>query len=213
MNTSYDNALNGQAWSIEAFRYPSISSEQPPENIPQAADSRESERRETRAYESGLNEGKKRAQCEFETALTAERKAIQAALQHFKVERERYYQRVEAEVVQLALSIARKVLHREAQVDPLLLAGIVRVALKDMSDGTQVELRVNPAKVDCWREYFAASSPDGPTPTVVGDNSVAEGDCQIQTQLGDTTLGLDSQLKEIENGLFDLLAQRPPTQP
>ena len=63
----------------------------------------------------------------------------------FAAQREGYFQRVESEVVQLALSIARKILHREAQIDPLLLAGIVRVALESLNDGTQVRLRANPA--------------------------------------------------------------------
>ena len=39
--------------------------------------------------------------------------------------------------------------------------------------------------------------------------------CILETELGSTELGLESQLKEIETGLFDLLAQRPdfPPQP
>jgi hypothetical protein len=31
----------------------------------------------------------------------------------------------------------------------------------------------------------------------------------ISTQLGTTEIGIESQLKEIEQGLFDLMAQRP----
>ena len=48
--------------------------------------------------------------------------------------------------MQLALSIARKILHREAQLDPLLLAGIVRVALEKIDGATEVVLRVHPQK-------------------------------------------------------------------
>jgi hypothetical protein len=31
----------------------------------------------------------------------------------------------------------------------------------------------------------------------------------VSTQLGTTEIGIESQLKEIEKGLFDLLSQRP----
>jgi hypothetical protein len=54
--------------------------------------------------------------------------------------------------VQLALSIARKVLHREAQVDPLLLMGIVRVALERIEGATGVTLAVHPEQVPEWRQ-------------------------------------------------------------
>jgi flagellar assembly protein FliH len=31
----------------------------------------------------------------------------------------------------------------------------------------------------------------------------------LETELGETEIGLEAQLKEIERGFFDLLAQRP----
>jgi flagellar assembly protein FliH len=33
--------------------------------------------------------------------------------------------------------------------------------------------------------------------------------CLLETELGVADLGLDAQLKEVEQGFFDLLAQRP----
>ena len=58
----------------------------------------------------------------------------------FTRDRASYFQKVEGEVVQLALGIARKILHREAQLDPLLLAGIVRVALEKIDGATGVDV-------------------------------------------------------------------------
>jgi flagellar assembly protein FliH len=42
-------------------------------------------------------------------------------VEQFRGARERYFAEVEQEVVKLALAIAARVLHREAQMDPLLL--------------------------------------------------------------------------------------------
>ena len=64
-----------------------------------------------------------------------------------------YFRQVEVEAVRLALSIARKVLHREAQMDPLLLAGVVRVALDQMQAGTRSVLRTSPAQRAIWAEF------------------------------------------------------------
>ena len=48
-------------------------------------------------------------------------------------ERDRYLHAVEHEVVKLALAVAARILRREAQMDPLLLTGAVRVALGQLS--------------------------------------------------------------------------------
>ena len=42
-----------------------------------------------------------------------------------------------------------------------------------------------------------------------GDAALEPNQCELETELGVTDLNLETQLKEIEQGLFDLLAQRP----
>ena len=54
--------------------------------------------------------------------------------EEFARERTKYFADVEAEVVKLALAIAARVLHREAELDPLLLTGVVRVALEKVAE-------------------------------------------------------------------------------
>ena len=44
--------------------------------------------------------------------------------------------------MQLALAIARKVLHREAQIDPNCLLGLVRDTLEKLQEETKMRLRV-----------------------------------------------------------------------
>ena len=64
------------------------------------------------------------------------------ALKEFEDERAEYFRRVEGEVVQLALAIARKILQREAELDPTLLTALVRIALERMQCGSVVRIRV-----------------------------------------------------------------------
>src|SRR5262249_43949632 len=127
----------------------------------------------------------------------------------FARERQMYFQKVESEVVQLALSIARKVLHREAQVDPLLLAGIVRVALDQIEGTTKVTIRVNPLQAADCRAFFARNMDPQEVPEVIEDPTIETERCVLQTEMGSTELGVEVQFKEIEQGLMDLLAQRP----
>jgi flagellar assembly protein FliH len=149
---------------------------------------------------------------EFEKKLAAERQALGHAVREFARERETYFQRVEAEVVGLAVAIARKILHREAQVDPLLLAGVVRVGLDNVGTGTRVRLRVHPDQVQAWKAFFAQQNDLQALPELIGDPTLGTGHCMLETELGSTDLTLESQLKEIEQGFFDLLAQRPKEQ-
>ncbi len=164
---------------------------------------------EQRAYEKGLAEGEARARAPLEKLLAEGRSQISEALRKFTEQRETYFEKVESEVVQLALSIARKILHRESQMDPLLLAGVVRVALEGLDRETQVRLRTNPEEVRFWRDYFARAEDIRPTPELVGDQSLAFGYCVLETDLGSTQISFETQLKEIEQGFLDLLGQRP----
>ena len=161
-----------------------------------------------KTYEQGVAEGEARARAALETSLAALHGQMSEALRAFAAQREGYFQRVESEVVQLALSIARKILHREVQMDPLLLAGIVRVALESVNDGTQVRLRAHPQEIPFWRDYFSRSEVT-PRPELLGDASLDSGCCVLETDLGSTRISLDTQLKEIEQGFLDLLEQRP----
>jgi flagellar assembly protein FliH len=44
---------------------------------------------------------------------------------------------------------------------------------------------------------------------VLEDASLSEHDCMLETELGIANFGLDTQLKEVEQGFFDLLALKP----
>jgi len=157
---------------------------------------------------SAVLDAEQRLRKEFEQKLLAERASVAETVAGFEEQRNEYYARVEAEIVQLALSIAAKILHREAQVDPMLVAALVRIAVEKMREGSSVTLRVNPKRADSWRGYFA-EFPNMSHVAVEEDASLSDQDCLLGTELGFANFGLDTQLKEVEQGFFDLLALRP----
>jgi flagellar assembly protein FliH len=165
--------------------------------------------REAQLREMGRQQGALECRGKFEERLAQERSAVAQALADFARERAAYYQKIEAEAVQLALSIARKVLHREAQVDPALLMGIVRVALERIEGATGVALAVDSQQAAGWRNYLKAHLGAEEMPQIVEDAALTAGQCELRTSMGTARLGLEVQLKEIEQGLMDLLAARP----
>ena len=144
---------------------------------------------------------------ELEDRIVGERRAVLKACEEFVRERARYFAGVEAEVVKLALAIAARVLHREAKLDPLLLTGVVRVALEKVAEDSATVLRVPVAAIEMWREVFVAS-PESSL-QIVGDERLAAGECVLDTNVGRVELGVRAQLEEIERGFFDLIQQRP----
>ena len=78
-------------------------------------------------YQQGLADAKEK----FDAELRREHLTISRAIEEFAQDRFRYFRRVEKEVVELALSIAKRILHRESQLDPLMLQGAVRGAYQD----------------------------------------------------------------------------------
>lgn len=155
-----------------------------------------------------VNAVEQRLRHEYEQKLAAARAPITALLTGFEEQRSEYFAHVEGEIVQLALSIAAKILHREAQVDPMLLAALVRVAVEKMREGSSVTIRVGRGRGQSWKQYFAAI-PSMAHVEVAEDEQLSDQDCILETEIGSANFGLNSQLKEVEQGFFDLLALRP----
>ena len=151
-------------------------------------------------------EARRTLEREYADKVALERGAIVKLSEQFARERTKYFAAVEAEVVRLALSIAQRVLNREASFDPLLLRGAVKVALEKIQQETAVTLRVPDVQVEEWR----AALPDAQAKvTVIGDPKIDQNECVLETVAGRAELGVKAQLKEIERGFFDLLEQRP----
>ena len=161
------------------------------------------------ARAEGIREGLQQAQQSLEKELADERAKIAEALRLFGQKTNDYYARAEVEMVHLSLAIAAKILHREAQVDRMLVAALVKVAMEKLQRGTAATVRVRPEEVADWNRYFEGNSSADIRVEVMADPSVEVHNCILETELGTTELGLDAQLKEIEQGFFDLLAQRP----
>ena len=157
--------------------------------------------------QKGIEEGRV-AEREIQNALRAQseqdkQRQLAGLVDQFARARDQYLHAVEREVVALALSIASRILRREAQMDPLLLTGAVRVALGQLSGSTQIRLKVPPAEVDLWKESIKLLPNLAVKPEVVEGEGMRLGDCMVETQFGSVDLGVRAQLNEIERGFFD----------
>lgn len=200
-------------WEAAAQDKDNLAATTPEENQPQGRDEAEKTHAEewNRIFESGRMRG-------LEEGRAAEREAAASAaeasetrrieqfarlVERFDSQRKHYFESAEAEVVQLALAVAARILRRESQMDPLLLTGAVRVALGQLSSTTQVRLCVPAADLELWTQTIAHVPNLGVTPVVVADEKMQLGECMLECELGSVDLGIASQLAEIERGFFD----------
>ena len=163
-------------------------------------------------FQRGEREGKARARAEMETgvhaATASERMRMAQVLEAFGESRQRYFAEIEGQVVRLALAIAARVLHRETQMDALVLSGAVRVALDKLAERSGAVLRVPEADTAAWDKVFDSMDADQ-APKVIGDPGLGRGDCVLETAMGMVELGVSTQMEEIEKGFFDLLSLNP----
>jgi len=136
--------------------------------------------------------------------------SVQAAVTSFEEAQARYFAEAEAAVVRLALSIAARVLHREAQLDPLLLRGAVRVALENTQQSATCVLEVDAQRAGAWAQWLSSEKTLARV-QVRSSEDAAPGHCRLEIGASSADLSVNAQLAEIERGFFDLLQSRPAT--
>ncbi len=107
----------------------------------------------------------------------------------------------ERQMVQLALAIARRIVHREVTLDPDLLVAMARVAMERLGETAQVKVRLHPD------DYGAAGAARvaqlaGSNVMILADAHLSPGGCRIESDMGILDAGVDAQLAEIARALL-----------
>jgi flagellar assembly protein FliH len=134
--------------------------------------------------------------------------SVLATVTGFQETQRRYFSQAEAAVVRLALSIAARVLHREAQMDPLLLRGPVRVALEDAQQSAVCVLEIAAEKAEAWGRWLSDAGMVERVQIRAREDATA-GHCRLEIGASSADLSVNAQLAEIERGFFDILQSRP----
>jgi flagellar assembly protein FliH len=151
--------------------------------------------------------------------LQAESSAMQLADQKMQAMMRRYadaileigklrrtlYSQAEHQVVKLALEVARKIVHREVQVDREIVQTLIRIALSHVIVKSAVTIHVNPADYSYVVEQHSGSMRSGAGEremVLVADRSVERGGCLIETECGDVDARIEEEFLEVEHAFF-----------
>jgi flagellar assembly protein FliH len=158
------------------------------------------------ARAEAAEEARRGFELELTERLEAERERVEQVVSEFAMDRQRYFAAAEAQVVKLAIAIARKVLQREVDTDQMHLTATVRAALARVHDGSATVLRVRPEEREQWEALFANERTG--SLSVVADEQMERGDCVLETDVGKVELGAAVQVAEVERGFGDLLRRQ-----
>lgn len=158
---------------------------------------RESERA---GYEEGFAAGQQALAGEREELLR-EVAAARAALDE---ERRNLIKEMEPKLLQLAIYIARQIVHAELNLSPGQIRNLVRATLDKALETGDVILKVHPGDYD---EIVAMLEEAGQRKVQVEvDNSIQRG-CVAETPYGTVDGTVDGQLKEVAHELLEVLSQ------
>jgi flagellar assembly protein FliH len=168
---------------------------------------RQAEQRAREAHAAGFREGeeagRKRAAAEVQPVIERLARSIhEIAGLRGEMRRE-----AEADVLRLALEIARRVLRREMAVDPDALRGLVLAALEKLQGQEIFRVKVHPSQAALVGELLRKSGSGQPV-EVIADASREPGAVIFESERGNLDASVDTQLREIERGLADCLRRR-----
>jgi flagellar assembly protein FliH len=153
-------------------------------------------------FAKGFSEGQRAAAAAAQQETAALAKKLAATLDELIRVRTEMIRHTEKQMVQLALAIARRVVHREVSLDPQVLATLMRVALERVSDAAKVTVRLNPVDHQSVTETLRGSAASDQV-TLTADGRVPRGGCKVESEYGDVDAGVDAQIQEIARALLD----------
>ncbi len=141
---------------------------------------------------AGLEAGGKRAEAML--------RRVAQTLTDLSSLRETLMQQTERQMVQLALTLAKRVVLRETSLDPELIAAMAHVALKKLGTVSPATIRLNP-------EDYTIVTHDGERwggaqVTVVPDPAIARGGCLVESDFGRIDASIERQFEEMSRALL-----------
>ena len=109
--------------------------------------------------------------------------------------------RVETDVVELALSIAKKIVGREVMFDRDIALTLVKISLKKLHSRAVAQIRLHPEDFQYVQNHREKIDFHGSL-EFIEDRTISPGGCLIHTETGDVDARIESQFEEIAHGLL-----------
>ena len=155
----------------------------------------------TNAFQEGFSEGEKAG---FEAGTKRVDPLIGSftqGLEQLKNIRQEIHQAIEKEVVQLALSIAKKIVCHEVKTNEETVVCVAREALSRVENPGQIKIKLNPTDLQFIQEtksQFSHLLQNVDSIRFEAEDSIQSGGCVIETDMGDIDARIEKQFQAIE---------------
>jgi len=179
---------------------------------------------DAQSYQKGFNEGLENGIRQGQKAgieRTAQKldpvlASLRQALLQLKNLRHDTHQRIEKEVVELALAIARKVICREIEMDKEVVVCVAREALAQVEDPGKITIKLNPADLQFINEtkyQLSEMIENIGNVTLESEGGIQSGGCVVETDLGEIDARIDHQLQAVEESFRTAMEKSTPDKP
>ncbi len=108
---------------------------------------------------------------------------------------------VEADLVQLALAVARKIVGRDVSLGPDVVTRIIREALGQVEHAGRITIKLNPADLELLADIkpqLLSGLPEAGRAAFEPDEGIARGGCLIETDGGEVDARIERQFQVVE---------------
>ena len=159
------------------------------------------------AHKEGFDEGREAGFKEGKNEVDRLVNRLHVILDRAMDKRAQILEQTEAQVVELVLLIARKVVKTISENQKNVVLSNITQALRKLKTRSDVIVRVNLADLQLTTEHakdFIEMAENAKKLSIVEDSAVDRGGCIIETDFGEIDARIQSQLHELEEKILDI---------
>jgi len=156
-------------------------------------------------YEEGFKKGEETAQKEFSPFLAT----IEDLIADLTIFRKNMYDKVEREMVEMVVSLAKKVIHFEFSTRDDAVQGMIRLAVQSVLDRESMVIKINPADkgyAESFRPELHHLFSEIKNITFEAHSGVERGGCVVETNFG----VVDARIDKLGEQMDRILNLSPP---
>ena len=159
---------------------------------------------EKKGYEKGHAAGYEKGLKDGENEVRARLGRFEKIMMELEKYREKKIDELMPQIIELSLEIAKKIVHREIDLDRSIIMHVAQDAIKKVGEKEgDIVIKVNPldyeviiANIDVLKEEAGVKSV-----TIEPVASIAPGGCYIETKTSEIDANVEEQIKEVTNAI------------
>ncbi|MGG0838413.1 flagellar assembly protein FliH [Bacillus paralicheniformis] len=154
-------------------------------------------------FQAGFEQGKAEAQSTYQSYLDEANAIVGAARRDY----EEKIEQSSEEIVELAVSLAKKVWSQKAD-DKEAFSALVKQVLSEMKEFDDIAVYVDPeyyTEVQSHKNELEQLLQYGAHLAIYADEKASKGTCYVETAFGRIDAGIDTQLQQLKQKLLSLL--------